>query len=75
MKIRYSPDTDIILFELKEDTPYDSIDLSEGIIVHFNKKKQPIEIELIDASKITNVEEMNFSVPFRSTETEVINTN
>ena len=74
MKIKYSPDADIILFELKEDTPYDSIDLSEGIIIHFNKNKQPIEIELLDASKMTNVEEMNFSVPLQKIEKGVIST-
>lgn len=71
MKIKYSPDADIIIFELKEDTPYDSIDLSEGIIVHYNKDKQPIEIEILDASRITNIEEINVSLPLPKAETAV----
>jgi len=63
MKIKYSPDSDIVIFELKKDIPYDSIDISEGIIVHFNKKHQPIEIEILDASNLTNIEEINVSMP------------
>ncbi len=71
MKIKYSPDVDTIIFELQDGIPFDSIDISEGIIVHFNEKKQPLEIEILDASKITNIEEINFSLPYRKVESEI----
>ena len=71
MKIKYSPDVDIFIFELQDGIPFDSIDISEGIIVHFNEKKQPLEIEILDASKITNIEEINFSLPYRKVESEI----
>lgn len=67
MKIKYSPDSDILIVELKEDIPEDSIDLSEGIIVHFNRNKEPIEIELLDASKITEIGEISLSIPAAKT--------
>jgi len=39
MKIKYSPEADILLIELKEGVLSDSIDLKEGIILHLNKKR------------------------------------
>ena len=72
MKIKYSPDADILILELKEGIPEDSIDLSEGIIIHFNDKKEPVEIELLDASKLTDIEEIRFSLPARKIESELI---
>jgi len=73
MKIKYSPDTDILILELKEGVPEDSVDLSEGIIVHLNDKKEPIEIELLDASKLTNIEEIGLSLPSIKSEAELMN--
>ncbi len=67
MKIKYSNDADVLVIELKEGIPEDSLDLREGIIVHFNKEKEPIEIELLDASKLTNLEEIGLSIPRRET--------
>jgi uncharacterized protein YuzE len=63
MKTKYSDDTDILIIELKDDKPIDSKDLDEGIIVHFNKKREPIEIEIPDASSLTNISEIGLSLP------------
>ena len=34
MKIKYSKEADIVLIELRDGTPGDSIDLKEGVILH-----------------------------------------
>jgi len=63
MKIRYSSDADICIIELKPGMPADSIDLKEGIILHLDAEGNPLEIEIIDASKYISLDEVSFSVP------------
>ena len=65
MKIKYSPEADILVIELKKGTLSDSIDLKEGIILHLNEKGEPLEIEILDASKVTSVEEITMLTPIR----------
>ena len=62
MKIKYSVDADIVIIRLSDNPPVDSIDLQEGVIVHVDKDKRPVEIELLDASKITNLDDVGFSI-------------
>jgi uncharacterized protein YuzE len=52
MKIAYSPDADVLTIQLREGKPADSRDIAEGIIVHLSAKGQPLEIEILDASKV-----------------------
>ncbi len=60
MKIKYSKEADIILIELREGTPNDSIDLKEGVILHLDSEGLPLEIEILDASKkIVKLEEIS----------------
>ena len=63
MKIRYSKEADIPLIELRDGTPVDSIDLKEGVILHLDGKGLPLEIELLDASKLTAMDEISFQAP------------
>ena len=63
MKIKYSNEVDILLIELKEGTPVDSIDLKEGVILHMDSKGDPIEIEILDASKFVSMDEFNILIP------------
>jgi uncharacterized protein YuzE len=64
MKIKYSSDADICTIELKPGIPADSIDdLKEGIILHLDQGGNPIEIEIIDASKYVSLDEVIFSLP------------
>lgn len=63
MKIKYSNEVDILLIEFKEGTPVDSIDLKEGIILHLDAKGDPIEIEILDASKFVSMDEFNILIP------------
>ncbi len=59
MKIKYSSEADILLIELRDGTPVDSIDIKEGIIVHLDRDGSPIEIEILDASKTAALDEIS----------------
>lgn len=59
MKIKYSKEADILLIELRDGTPVDSIDIKEGVILHLDNEGLPLEIELLDASKIAMLKEIS----------------
>lgn len=62
MQIRYSPDADIVIIKLRDGTPSDSSDLCEGVIVHYNDAKAPIEIEILDASAVIDMTAVDVSL-------------
>ena len=62
MKIKYSPDADVLTIQLREGKPSDSRDIAEGIIVHLSAKGQPLEIEILDASKVVQKKEFEVSL-------------
>jgi uncharacterized protein YuzE len=62
MKIVYSPDADILTIQLREGKPFDSRDIAEGIIVHLSAKGQPLEIEILDASKVVQKKDVEISM-------------
>jgi len=66
MKIKYSKEADILLIELKDGTPVDSIDLKEGVILHLDKEGLPLEIEILDASKVAMLEEISVMTPMEA---------
>ena len=51
MKAKYDKDVDVLLIKLNENKPEYGEDIGEGIIVHFDKKKLPVEIEILKAKK------------------------
>ncbi len=59
MKIKYSQEADILLIELRDGTPDDSIDLKEGFILHLDNEGLPLEIEILDASKLAMLKEIS----------------
>jgi uncharacterized protein YuzE len=61
MKIVYSPDADILTIQLREGKPVDSRDIA-GIIVHLSAKGQPLEIEILDASKVVQKKDVEVSM-------------
>ena len=63
MKIKYSKEADILLIELRDGTPDDSIDLKEGVILHLDKEGLPLEIEILDASRVATLEEISVVTP------------
>jgi uncharacterized protein YuzE len=62
MKITYSPDADVLTIQLREGKPTDSRDIAEGIIVHLSAKGQPLEIEILDASKVVQKKDVEISM-------------
>ena len=66
MKIRYSKDADILLIELRDGTPVDSIDLKEGVILHLDNEGLPLEIEILDASRIAMLKEISVMPPLEA---------
>ena len=66
MKIKYSNDADILLIELRDGTPADSIDLKEGVILHLDNEGIPLEIEILDASRIAMLKEISIMTPLEA---------
>ncbi len=67
MKIKYSKEADILLIELRDGTPVDSTDLKEGVILHLDKEGLPLEIEILDASKLAMLNEISVLNPMEAT--------
>lgn len=62
MKITYSPDADVLTIQLHDGRPEDSRDIAEGVIVHLSKTGKPLEIEVLDASKVVQMDEVHVSL-------------
>jgi uncharacterized protein YuzE len=62
MKIKYSPDADVLMIQLREGMPVDSRDIAEGIIVHLSQEGNPLEIEILDASKVVQKKDIEVSM-------------
>ena len=62
MKITYSPDADVMIIQLRKGIPADSKDIGEGGIVHLSAKGQPLEIEILDASKVVQKKDVEVSI-------------
>jgi uncharacterized protein YuzE len=62
MRIVYSPDADILTIQLREGKPVDSRDITEGIIIHLSARGQPLEIEVLDASKVIQKKDVEVSI-------------
>lgn len=62
MKIKYSRDADVLTIKLREGKPVDSRDIAEGVIVHLTAKGQPLEIEILDASKVVQKKDVEVSL-------------
>ena len=62
MKIKYSPDADVLIIQLREGKVSDSRDIAEGVIVHLSAKGQPLEIEVLDASKVVQKKRVEVSM-------------
>jgi len=63
MRIKYSKEADILMIDLRDGSPVDSIDLKEGVILHLDGQGLPLEIEILDASKIAMLEEISVTMP------------
>lgn len=62
MKIKYSPDADVLIIQLRKGKPFDSKDITEGVIVHLSKKGIPLELEILDASRVIERKDVEVAV-------------
>ncbi len=51
MKAHYDKEVDVLLIKISNNKPEYGEDIDEGIILHFDKNKKPVEIEILDAKK------------------------
>lgn len=59
MRITYSPEADAMVIQLNERQPVDSRDIAEGVIVHLSRGGQPVEIEVLDASRVLKKKDLS----------------
>ena len=52
LRIRYSPDADILLISINNEKPEYGEEMLNQIIIHYNKDNKPIEIEILNATEI-----------------------
>jgi len=63
MKIKYSKEADVLIIQLREGKPVDSVDLKEGVILHIDEQGLPLELEILDAAKLSMLNEINVATP------------
>lgn len=51
MKLEYYKEDDILVITLS-DKFYDHAEMKNNFVVHYTKKKEPVRIEVLDASKV-----------------------
>jgi uncharacterized protein YuzE len=71
MRIKYSKEADILLISLREGKLADSIDLKEGDILHLDDKGLPLEIEILDAAKLSMIDEISVFPAFGHKQVEL----
>ena len=66
MKIRYEPDSDVLIMILREDPPVDAIEEPGGVIVSYGEDKEPVSVELLNASLRKLIQPDEVSVTFQT---------
>lgn len=51
MKVKYSKDVDILMIELSQE-PISYAEKKSKVIVHFNKNREPVALEILDAKNL-----------------------
>ncbi len=51
MKAYYDKEVDALLIKLRNNKPEYGEDVGNGVIVHFDKNRTPVEIEILGAKK------------------------
>jgi uncharacterized protein YuzE len=58
MKVSYDSKADAAYIKLSKGKPYGAIEIDEGVVIHVTKNNRLISIEILDASKRFNVNEL-----------------
>ena len=61
MKINYYPETDSLYIDLSSKSSSDSIEISEGVVVDYDKKGQIVGIDIDNASSKLELKELILS--------------
>jgi len=61
MKINYYPETDSLYIDLSSKTSSDSIEISEGVVVDYDKNGQVVGIDIDNASIKLDLKELILS--------------
>ncbi len=51
MKAFYDKETNVLLIRIRDNKPEYGEDIGQGVVVHFDKNENPVEIEILDAKK------------------------
>ena len=51
MRGKYSKEVDVLLIKIRDKKPAFGEDIGGGIIVHYDKSRAPVEIEILGARK------------------------
>lgn len=54
LKPKYRPDADAIVITVRAGRPAYGDEIASGVILHYNKKNQLVEIEILDASELVS---------------------
>jgi uncharacterized protein YuzE len=66
VKIKYEPDSDVLIVILREDPPVDAIEEPGGVIVSYGADKEPVSVELLNASLRKLIQPDEVSVTFQT---------
>lgn len=50
LKIKYTPEADVLILILREDPPVDAIEEPGGVIVSYGENGEPVTVEFLNAS-------------------------
>ncbi|MCK4663594.1 MAG: DUF2283 domain-containing protein [Bacteroidales bacterium] len=64
MKLKYFKDTDTLYIDLSEKTSTESLEVTEGIVIDFDKDNKIVGIEIEQAKKILDFNNFNIDIPF-----------
>ncbi len=62
MNVKYDPESDILIFFLKETPPSNAISEPGGIIVSYDDRNEPISIEFLNASQRQLIDPQNLKL-------------
>jgi uncharacterized protein YuzE len=54
LKVKYSPDADAMIITVRPGKPEYGDEEAPGLIMHYNKKDELVEIEILDASELVS---------------------
>ncbi len=61
MKLNYYPETDSLYIDLSEKTSADSVEISEGVVVDYDKDGNIVGIDIDNASKKIVLEKLSIN--------------